>query len=168
MMWTLLSTLGGYIVALIPRMMDHWQDKADKAHELEILHMQMRQQLALAEKGYSPADKQEEVQVADAQDHSQYMEQMGMVYAQQERLVDKAGQWVKDWTAFTRPGVTFILVIELFIINLLSMAWIFINSSKIATVQDYVAIMEVVFNTDEMAMLGTIIAMWFGSRGAKK
>lgn len=167
-MWTLLSTLGGYVVALIPRLMDRWQDQADKEHELEILQMQMRQQLQLAEKGYSPSDKQEEIQTADAQDHSQYMEQMGMVYAQQERLVDKAGQWVKDWTAFTRPGVTFILVIELFLINILSMVWIFWNGDKITSVADYVAIMQVVFDADEMAMLGTIIAMWFGSRGARK
>lgn len=167
-MWTLLSTLGGYIVALVPRLIDRWQDKADKEHELEVMQMQMRQQLTLAEKGYSPADKAEEVRTEDAQSHQEYMEQMNMVYAQQERLTDKAGQWVKDWTAFTRPGVTFILVVELFLINLLSMAWIFSNSEKIGSVQDYVAIMEVVFNTDEMAMLGTIIAMWFGSRGARK
>lgn len=167
-MWTLLSTLGGYIVALIPRLMDRWQDKADKEHELEIMQMQMRQQALLAEKGYSPADKAEEVRTDSAQDNQQYMEQMAMVYGQQERLVDKAGQWVKDWTAFTRPGVTFILVTELFLINILSMVWIFVNGDKIGSVQDYVAIMEVVFNADEMAMLGTIIAMWFGSRGAKK
>jgi hypothetical protein len=168
MMWTLLSTLGGYIVALVPRLIDRWQDQADKAHELEILHMQMRQQVALADKGYSPADKAEEVRTDSAQDNAQYMEQMGMIYAQQERLTEKAGQWVKDWTAFTRPGVTYLLVAELFIINLLSMVWIFIHAEKIATVQDFVNIMAIVFDEDEMAMLGTIIAMWFGSRGAKK
>ena len=167
-MWTLLSTLGGYIVALIPRLMDRWQDQADKKHELDIMHMQMQQQLRLAEKGYSPADKQEEILMADAQDHAQYIEQMGMIYAQQERLTDKASQWVKDWTAFTRPGVTFILVVELFVINILSMGWVFWNSEKIGTIQDYVDIMATIFNADEMAMLGTIIAMWFGSRGVKK
>ncbi len=167
-MWTLLSTLGGYIVALVPRWFDMLQDKADKAHELDIMQMQMRQQILLAEKGYSPADKQEEIMMGDAQNHAQYMEQMNMIYAQQERMTDKAGQWVKDWTAFTRPGVTFILVVELFIINLLSMAWVLWNGDKILTVQDFVAVMEVIFDTDEMAMLGTIIAMWFGSRGAKK
>lgn len=167
-MWTLLSTLGGYIVALVPRLFDRWQDESDKKHELEIMHMQMRQQLMLTEKGYSPADKQEETVVADAQDHAQYMEQMNMVYAQQERLVDKAGQWVKDWTAFTRPGVTYILVIELFIINLLSMVWIFWHGEKILSIQDFVEVMKVIFDEDEMAMLGTIIAMWFGSRGSKK
>lgn len=167
-MWTLLSTLGGYIVALVPRLFDRWQDQADKAHELEIMHMQMRQQVLLTEKGYSPADKQAEIATADAQDHAQYMEQMGMIYAQQERLTDNARQWVKDWTAFTRPGVTFILVMELFIINMLSMVWILVHGEKILTVQDFVSVMQIVFDDDEMAMLGTIIAMWFGSRGAKK
>ena len=167
-MWTLLSTLGGYIVALVPRWFDMMQDKADKAHELDIMQMQMRQQIMLAERGYSPADKQEEIMMADAQDHAQYMEQMNMIYAQQERLTDKAGQWVKDWTAFTRPGVTFILVVELFIINLLSMGWVLWNGDKIVTVADFVTVMQVIFDSDEMAMLGTIIAMWFGSRGAKK
>lgn len=167
-MWTLLSTLGGYIVALVPRWFDMMQDRADKAHELDIMQMQMRQQIMLAERGYSPADKQEEIMMADAQDHAQYMEQMNMIYAQQERLTDKAGQWVKDWTAFTRPGVTFILVVELFIINLLSMGWVLWNGDKILTVQDFVTVMQVIFDSDEMAMLGTIIAMWFGSRGAKK
>lgn len=167
-MWTLISTMGGYIVALIPRWFDRWQDSADKKHELDIMHMQMQQQLRLSERGYSPSDKQEEIAVADAQDHSQYMEQMGMIYAQQERLTDKASQWVKDWTAFTRPGVTFILVVELFIINMASMLWVFWHADKILTVQEFVDIMAVIFDEDEMAMLGTIIAMWFGSRGAKK
>ena len=167
-MWTLLSTLGGYLIALVPRWFDRMQDSADKRHELDIMQMQMQQQLRLAEKGYSPADKQEEVATADAQDHAQYMEQMGMIYAQQERMTDKANQWVKDWTAFTRPGVTYLLVIELFLINMLSMVWILTHGEKIITVQDFVSIMEVVFDQDEMAMLGTIIAMWFGSRGGAK
>lgn len=167
-MWTFFSTIGGYLVALLPRLMDRWQDKADKDHELEIMQMQMQQQLRLAERGYSPADKAEEIQMQDAQSHSQYMEQMGMIYAQQERMLETSSQWVKDFTAFTRSGVTYALVIELFLINLMSMGWIFWNGHIILTVQDYVEVMKVVFDEDEMVIFGTVIAMWFGSRGAKK
>ena len=167
-MWTMLSTLGGYLIALLPRWFDRMQDASDKKHELDIMHMQMQQQLRLAERGFSPSDKTEEIRMDDAQEHAQYMEQMGMIYAQQERLTDKASQWVKDLTAFTRPGVTYLLVIELFIINLMSMGWIMWHGTVIATPEDFVKIMAVVFDEDEMAMLGTIIAMWFGSRGAKK
>jgi len=70
-MLTLISTIGGYIVALFPRLFDMLQDRADKKHELDILHMQMQQQLRLTDKGYSPADKPEEVRGNDDQEHQQ-------------------------------------------------------------------------------------------------
>jgi hypothetical protein len=168
MMLTLISTLGGYLVALFPRLFDLLQDRADKKHELDILHMQMRQQLSLSERGYSPSDKTEDVRENDAQDHQQYMAQMGMVYNNQEKLLESSSQWVKDMTAATRPFVTFIFVLELVLINLLTMLWIFLHGSTITSVGEFIQIMEIVFDADEMALLGTIIAMWFGSRGNSK
>jgi hypothetical protein len=104
-MLTLISTIGGYIVALFPRLFDMWQDRADKKHELDILHMQMRRQTS---------------------------------------------------------------VFELVLINLLTMLWIFVHGDKVSSVGELIQIMEIVFDADEMALLGTIIAMWFGSRGNSK
>lgn len=167
-MLTLISTIGGYIVALFPRLFDMWQDHADKKHELDILHMQMRQQLALTEKGYSPADKTEEVRENDEQDHQQYMAQTAAIYNNQEKLLESSSQWVKDMTAATRPFVTFIFVLELVLINLLTMLWIFMHGDKVTSIGELIQIMEIVFDADEMALLGTIIAMWFGSRGNSK
>jgi len=167
-MLTLISTIGGYIVALFPRLFDMLQDRADKKHELDILHMQMQQQLRLTDKGYSPADKTEEVRENDAQDHQQYMAQMGMIYGNQEKLLESSSQWVKDMTAATRPFVTFIFVFELVLINLLTMLWIFLHGNTITSVGELIQVMEIVFDADEMALLGTIIAMWFGSRGNSK
>ena len=167
-MLTLISTLGGYIVALFPRLFDMFQDRADKKHELDILHMQMQQQLRMTEKGYSPADKADEIRDNDEQDHQQYMAQMGMIYNQQEKLLESASQWVKDMTAATRPFVTFIFVLELVLINLLTMLWVFLHGDKITSIGEFINIMEIVFDEEEMALLGTIIAMWFGSRGNSK
>lgn len=167
-MLTLISTIGGYIVALFPRIFDALQDRADKKHELDILHMQMQQQLRLSERGYSPSDKADEVRTNDEQDHQQYMAQMGMIYNQQEKLLETASQWVKDMTAATRPFVTFIFVLELVLINLLTMLWIFIHGDKVTSIGEFIEIMRIVFDEDEMALLGTIIAMWFGSRGNSK
>jgi len=167
-MLTLLSTLGGYIVALFPRVFDVLQDRSDKKHELDILQMQMQQQLRMTDKGYSPSDKAEEVRMNDEQDNEHYMTQMGMIYNQQEKLLEGASQWVKDITAATRPFVTFIFVLELVIINLLTMLWIFMQGDKITSVGEFIGIMNTVFDDEEMALLGTIIAMWFGSRGNSK
>jgi hypothetical protein len=147
---------------------DILQDRADKKHELDILHMQMRQQLALTEKGYSPADKTEEVRENDEQDHQQYMAQTAAIYSNQEKMLESSSQWVKDMTAATRPFVTFIFVFELVLINLLTMLWIFVHGNKVTSIGEFIQIMEIVFDADEMALLGTIIAMWFGSRGNSK
>ena len=167
-MLTLISTIGGYIVALFPRLFDILQDRADKKHELDILHMQMRQQLALTEKGYSPSDKTEEVRENDEQDHQQYMAQTAAIYSNQEKMLESSSQWVKDMTAATRPFVTFIFVFELVLINLLTMLWIFVHGDRVTSIGEFIQIMEIVFDADEMALLGTIIAMWFGSRGNSK
>jgi len=167
-MLTLISTSGCYIVALLPRLIDILQDRADKKHELDILHMQMRQQLALIEKGYSPADKTEEVRENDEQDHQQYMAQTAAIYSNQEKMLESSSQWVKDMTAATRPFVTFIFVFELVLINLLTMLWLFVHGDKVTSIGEFIQIMEIVFDADEMALLGTIIAMWFGSRGNSK
>jgi hypothetical protein len=71
-------------------------------------------------------------------------------------------------TAATRPFVTFIFVLELVLINLLTMLWIFVNGEKVTSIGELIQIMQIVFDADEMALLGTIIAMWFGSRGNSK
>ena len=56
----------------------------------------------------------------------------------------------------------------LVLINLLTMLWIFMHGDKVTSIGELIQIMEIVFDADEMALLGTIIAMWFGSRGNSK
>jgi hypothetical protein len=48
------------------------------------------------------------------------------------------------------------------------MLWIFVNGEKVTSIGELIQIMQIVFDADEMALLGTIIAMWFGSRGNSK
>lgn len=166
-MLTVISTLGGYLIALFPRLFDRWQDRADKQHELEIMDMQLRHQRHMYEKGIGLPNKEEELktEVATAQE---YTEQMAMIYNNQEKLLEGASKWVKDLTAATRPLVTFLFVFELVLINFMIIFWTFWNGQTITSVGEFLQIMEIVFDDDEMALLGTIIAMWFGSRGNSK
>jgi hypothetical protein len=48
------------------------------------------------------------------------------------------------------------------------MLWIFLHGNTITSVGELIQVMEIVFDAEEMALLGTIIAMWFGSRGNSK
>lgn len=166
-MLTLISSIAGYIVALFPRLFDRWQDAADKKHELEIMHMQLQQQLRMADKGVGIPNKEAELRTEVAT-QQEYGEQMAMIYSQQEKLLEGASKWVRDLTAATRPLVTFLFVLELVAINFIILAWTFWNGDRITSVGEFLKIMDIVFDADEMALLGTIIAMWFGSRGNSK
>lgn len=166
-MLTLISSIAGYIVALFPRLFDRWQDAADKKHELEIMHMQLQQQLRMVDKGVGIPNKEAELRTEVAT-QQEYGEQMAMIYNQQEKLLEGASKWVRDLTAATRPLVTFLFVLELVAINFIILAWTFWNGDRITSVGEFLQIMNIVFDADEMALLGTIIAMWFGSRGNSK
>jgi len=47
-MLSLLSTLGGLLISGLPKVLDFFQDKADKKHEMELARVQTERELALA------------------------------------------------------------------------------------------------------------------------
>ena len=73
------------------------------------------------------------------------------------------------FVATVRPMVTYLFVIELFVINVGIGMYVFTHPGIINGVEDLLKISDEIFSDDEMAMLGAIIGYWFGSRGwAKK
>jgi hypothetical protein len=64
--------------------------------------------------------------------------------------------------------VTYLFVIELVIINFWLCYQLFKMPGLITGVQDLEVISEMIFSSDEMAMLGGIIGFWFGSRNWDK
>ncbi len=86
-----------------------------------------------------------------------------------KKVLDKASKWVVNYVGTVRPTVTYLFVLELIAINAW-LAWnIFTMPGLIASVGDLEKVAELIFSSDEMAMLGGIIGFWFGSRGwAKK
>jgi hypothetical protein len=83
--------------------------------------------------------------------------------------MERASTWVVNYVGTVRPTVTYIFVLELVAINAW-LAWnIFTMPHLVASVGDVEKVAELIFSSDEMAMLGGIIGFWFGSRGwAKK
>ena len=56
-MLSLISTLGGLLVSGLPKLLEMFQDKADKAHELELAKMQTEREMQMLEKGYAAQDR---------------------------------------------------------------------------------------------------------------
>jgi hypothetical protein len=81
-----------------------------------------------------------------------------------EQVLEKASRWVANYVGTVRPTVTYIFVFELVAINAF-MAWYLWNHPQlIQSMDDIIKYSDLIFSTDEMAMLGGILGFWFGSR----
>jgi hypothetical protein len=166
-MLSLLSTLGGLLISGLPKVLEFFQDKADK-HEMELARVQTERELALAREGFLAQQKVEEIRTDQiAMQAESQMQQAAL--AHDAKILDKSSKWVVNYVGTVRPTITYILVLELVAINVWIMWHIFSLPGVITSIDDVLKFSDVVFSQDEMAMLGGIIGYWFGSRGwAKK
>ena len=166
-MLSLISTLGGLLISGLPRVLDFFQDKADKKHELALAQAQTERELALAREGFIAQQKVEEIRTDQVAMQTEAQMQNAAL-AHDEKIMEKSSKWVVNYVGTVRPTVTYIFVLELVAINLF-IAWnIFVMPGVITNMDDVVKMANVVFSDDEMAMLGGIIGFWFGSRGWSK
>jgi len=60
-MITLLSTLVSFLMGGLPKVLDFFQDRSDKKHELELAQMQTERELKMLAAGYAAQAKVEEI-----------------------------------------------------------------------------------------------------------
>lgn len=166
-MLSLFSTLGGLLISGLPKLLEFFQDKQDKRHELELAKMQTERELALAAQGFIAQARIEEIrtdQVAMETDAKMTVAAL----EHDQKVLDRASTWVANYVGTVRPTVTYIFVLELVLINVYLMYWGLSKPGLLVTIQDVIAFANIVFSSDEMAMLGGIIGFWFGSRNWQK
>ena len=166
-MLTLLSTLGGLLISGLPKILERWQDSADKKHELELARMQKERELEMLERGYAAQAKVEEIRTDQVAMNAD-MEMTKAAYEHDAKILEKAAPWVSSFVGTVRPVVTYLFVIELFVINVGIGIYAFTHPGIITNIDDLIKISQEIFSDDEMAMLGAIIGFWFGSRNWKK
>ena len=166
-MLSLISTLGGLLVSGLPKLLDFFQDKQDKRHELDLARIQTERELELAAKGFSAQARMEEIrtdQIAMQTDAQMTVAALD----HDKKVLEKASRWVANYVGTVRPTVTYLLIIELIAINVALTAYVFMHPGLVSSIEDLISITTVIFSDDEMAMLGGIIGFWFGSRNWKK
>jgi hypothetical protein len=162
-MLSLISTLGGLLISGLPKLLEYFQNKADQKHELALARMQNERELALAAQGYAAQQKIEEIRTDQVmmQTEAQMTE---AALKHDEKVLEKASQWVANYVGTVRPTVTYIFVIELVLINAFMAIYLWNHPTLITNIDDVVKYSGLIFSSDEMAMLGGIIGFWFGSR----
>jgi len=167
-MLSLFSTLGGLLISGLPKLLDFFQNKADQKHELALARVQVELQLQMMAQGFAAQERMEEIRTDQiAMQAEAQMTEAALKH--DEKVLEKASQWVANYVGTVRPTVTYIFVFELCAINAWIAYYIYSRPSLVMSVDDLIRLSDIIFSTDEMAMLGGIIGFWFGSRGwAKK
>lgn len=167
-MLSLFSTLGGLLISGLPKLLDFFQNKDDQKHELALARVQTERELQLAAAGFSAQERIEEIRT----DQISMQTDAAMTEAalkHDEKVLEKASQWVANYIGTVRPTVTYIFIIELCAINAWLAYYIYSNPHLVLNMDDLIRVSDIIFSSDEMAMLGGIIGFWFGSRSwAKK
>ena len=166
-MLSLISTIGGLLVSGLPSLLGFFQDKSDKAHELELARMQTERELQMMERGFVAQAKMEEIRT-DQVEMQSAAQMQNAALDHDKKIMEKASTWVVNYVGTVRPTVTYIFVLELVAINMWMCWQLFKIPNLINGVGDLDIVGELIFSSDEMAMLGGIIGFWFGSRNWDK
>jgi hypothetical protein len=166
-MLSLISTIGGLLVSGLPSLLGFFQDKSDKKHELELAKMQTERELQMMERGFIAQQKVEEIRT-DQVEMQTAAQMQNAALDHDKKVLEKASTWVVNYVGTVRPTVTYLFVIELVLINFWLCYKLFSMPGLINGVDDLEIISEMIFSSDEMAMLGGIIGFWFGSRNWDK
>jgi hypothetical protein len=166
-MLSLFSTLGGLLISGLPKLLDFFQNKADQKHELALARVQVELQLQMMAQGFAAQERIEEIRTDQiAMQSEAQMTEAALKH--DEKVLERASQWVANYVGTVRPTVTYIFVFELCAINAWIAYYIYSRPSLINNIDDLIRLSDIIFSTDEMAMLGGIIGFWFGSRGWSK
>jgi hypothetical protein len=166
-MLSLFSTLGGLLISGLPKLLEFFQNKADQKHELALARVQTERELQMAAAGFAAQLKIEEVRTEQvAMETDARMTEAAL--AHDAKVLEKAASWVSSYVGTVRPTVTYIFVIELVAINAFMAWYLYQTPGLITNMDDVVRYADLIFSSDEMAMLGGIIGFWFGSRNWDK
>ena len=156
-MMTMVSTFLSFLAGGLPKILQIFQDRQDKKHEIAILAMQKERELELAARGFAAQARIEEIKTEQVQIEAQAEERVAL-YQHDMKIGEGASQWVINLRASVRPVVTYIFVLELVVLNVAGLWYAYDQGTPFAIA------MENVFSDDEMLILSSIIAFWFGTQ----
>jgi hypothetical protein len=160
-MMTMLSTFLSFLAGGLPKILEFFQDRQDKSHEIAILRMQKERELELAARGFQAQERIEEIKTEQVLAET-YAQERVALYKHDEAIGKGASQWIINLRASVRPVVTYIFVLELVVLNATGVWYAYSTGIPFAVAMDNV------FGEDEMLILSSIIAFWFGTQAFSK
>ena len=140
-MISLLGSLLGFGTSFLPKVMDYFQDKQDKSHELQLMDKQLEQQIQIGNQKLDMVHVEADIRETEA------------LLKSQTALTKQSSQWITDLAASVRPFITYLLFIEFMALTLL-LAFGYIDN----------AMYSLVWSDEIIGIWAAVISFWFGSR----
>jgi hypothetical protein len=171
-MLTIFSTLVSFLMGGLPKILDFFQDKADKSHELKLAQMQTERELQLAAAGYVAQQQIEAIKLDEIRTHTASADrqvligaqqaEMAAIYAHDTSLNEGTSQWMKNLRASVRPVITYGFFFLLVGIDAV-LAYKGITSGT-----DFNALADQLWDDETQALFAAIISFHFGGRAFGK
>jgi len=171
-MLTLLSTFLSFLMGGLPKLLDAFQDRADKKHEIQLAQMQTERELQLLQAGYVAQQHIEEIKLDEIKTQAQSAEkvslidaqkaEMNAIYAHDIAIGQGASQWMVNYRTGVRPTITygFFGLLMLVEIGLFLYGW---NRGV-----EFVQLAEQLWDDETQALFAAIISFHFGGRAFGK
>lgn len=160
-MLSILSSILGFATAGLPSILGFFQQKGDQAHEREMAQLQNQQQMAMAQAGFVSQEKIAAIELEGTYAET-FAQERQALYEHDAKIVADAAPWVKTLNACVRPIVAFTFVGLLLFVDIAGFIWAVKTSGFSGEA------MDIIFSSDEMSIVASIIGFYFGARTWEK
>jgi hypothetical protein len=160
-MLTLISSLLSFFSGGLPNILNFFQDRSDKKHEIEMAKLQTERELQMAERGYVAQAKVEEIKLEQTQVEAQAQERNAL-YNHDIEISKGASKWVINVRSLVRPVITYGLF------GLLVFVEIFGFYYAIHTGEDFQVAMNLLWDDETQIIWASVVSFWFGTQAFKK
>jgi hypothetical protein len=171
-MLTLLSTLISFLMGGLPKLLEFFQGRQDKAHELALAQLQITRELELRKAGFEAQERIENIRsdqlaTESAANTAQVLigaqqAEMQAIYAHDVSLNEGTSQWMKDLRASVRPVITYGFFFLLVFVDIGGFWYGYYMSVP------FNDLLEMLWDTETQALFASIIAFHFGGRAFGK
>jgi len=167
-MLTLFSSLISFLMGGLPRILEFFQDRSDKQHELALAAMQTERELALKKAGLEAQERIEHIQTEQIQINAEVtnaqtaMQERQALYAHDIALGQGASTWVVNMRAATRSVITYGMFIMFMFVEIFGFyyAW----RTNVA----FDVALNRLWDDDTQIIWACIVSFWFGGQAFKK
>ena len=160
-MITILTTLLSFLAGGLPKLLGFFKDRSDKAHELEMMRVQMERELRLAEAGYLAQARVEEIKTEQVEMRTRVQERESM-YNHDIEIGKSASHWVINARAMVRPAITYGMFFIFLFVEVAGFwyAWNYSVPFDVA--------LTILWSDETINIWASIIAFWFGTQAFSK